>query len=83
MILPLCGRPGGGGGTGFTGWPAALYLPGTPGRGVFASHAGCLARARPEESCLQGNLESILQTPGGSPQRLVRGAALRAFSLYC
>lgn len=31
----------------------------------------------------QGNLESILQMPGGSPPRLSEGAALRAFSLYC
>lgn len=31
----------------------------------------------------KGNLESILQMPGGSPPRLSEGAALRAFSLYC
>ncbi|XP_019814943.2 condensin-2 complex subunit G2 [Bos indicus] len=31
----------------------------------------------------KGNLESILQTPDGSPPRLSEGTALRAFSLYC
>ncbi|XP_025147741.1 condensin-2 complex subunit G2 isoform X3 [Bubalus kerabau] len=31
----------------------------------------------------KGNLESILQTPDGSPPHLSEGTALRAFSLYC
>lgn len=81
VILPLCGRPGGGRRHGQDGL-AALYLPGTPSR--------CLLRpmrvAWPEHGLRspvpQGNLESILQTPGGSPPRLSEGA-LVAFSLYC
>ena len=43
--------------------------------------------ARPEPGLRspvpQGNLESILQTPDGSPPHLSEGTALRAFSLYC
>lgn len=74
-LSPCCfaGGLAEGGGAGFSGRPAALCLPGAPGRGVLASRAGCWVGARPEESCPAGGSGVHPAAVGWQPSAPERG----------